>query len=354
MEHGGDIYTDGILKGKKLLDFSSNINPLGVPKSFIDNIYEAVKLSDVYPDAEYRELKTNIRDYLNADSIEEKNIIVGNGAAEIIDLSIGCFKSICIVVPSFIEYEKNSVKWGLDIKYSFLNENMDFDYKDIIKKLEDSEALIIGNPNNPNGRIIDKKNFKNILDYCERYNKTIIIDEAFVEFTGKTENSFIDELKNYKCLFIVRAITKFFGMPGVRFGYGISKNKLILENIGSRQNPWNINCFAEMAAKYIFKDEEYIKNSLRWISIEREIMLNQLNKIDIIDKTYKTYANFVLCHLKNITCDVLYKKCLDSGLVIRQCDNYRGLSKEYIRLAIKDRDKNNRAIKILQGLKINS
>lgn len=360
MEHGGDIYTEGILKGKDLLDFSSNINPLGIPKSFTHNIDKAVELLSVYPDIEYRELKRNIKDYLNdsdyyfpgddlnsIDFIQEENIVLGNGAAEIIDLSIGCFTSICIVVPSFIEYEKDAAKWGSSIVYSKLTDNMELDYHDIMEKMKNCESLIIGNPNNPNGKIIDKKKFKSILEYCEEWKKTIIIDEAFIEFTEKTSNSFISELRNYKCLFIVRAITKFFGMPGVRLGFGISRNESILEKIRSKQNPWNINCFAELAAKYIFKDEEYIRNSLKWIRTERKFMMDELNKINIIDRVYETSANFVLCRLKNITCDALYRECLNNGVVIRQCDNYRGLSDRYIRLAIKDRNKNKSIISIL-------
>lgn len=102
MIHGGDIYTDGVFKGRKLLDYSSNINPLGLPKGFSENIGEAIKNAVRYPDIKYRELIKNIREYTG---VLKADFVLGNGAAEIIDLSISCFKSILIVVPSFAEYE---------------------------------------------------------------------------------------------------------------------------------------------------------------------------------------------------------------------------------------------------------
>ncbi len=155
---------------------------------------------------------------------------------------------------------------------------MDFDYEDILEKCSDVGAVIIGNPNNPNGNIIDEAKFKDILDFCEKQNKTVIIDEAFIEFTGDIRDSFIIEMLSYKCIFIIRALTKFFSMPGVRFGYGISSNLRLMKYIKERQNPWSINCFAELAVKYALEDDEYINRSLEWIRIERKFFIEELQK----------------------------------------------------------------------------
>ncbi len=368
MEHGGDIYTEGILKGKEILDFSSNINPLGVPVSFKSHIEEALKAVEKYPDVKYRSLKKSIKEYLEFSRnyfrdksdlsnysedkfyICENDIVLGNGAAEIIDLSISCFKKVCIVVPSFIEYEKNALKWGCSIKYSKLKEDMTCDYEDILLQMESAEALIIGNPNNPNGGVINKNKFKAVLDFCEKNNKTVIIDEAFIEFTGKNDFSFLEEMENYKCIFIVRALTKFFSMPGIRMGYGITKNKELISKIEMKQNPWNVNCFAETAVKYVLKDRNYIEKSLLWIEEERKYMILNLEKINLIEKVYNTYANFLLCKLKNLDCNKLYQLCLEKGIAIRKCDNFKSLNEKYIRLAIKSRRDNNKIIELLNSL----
>ncbi|WP_392486731.1 pyridoxal phosphate-dependent aminotransferase [Haloimpatiens sp. FM7315] len=348
--HGGDIYTQGVLKGVLLTDFSSNINPLGVPLSFRENIEEAVNNCERYPDIKYREVLNSLKDYTG---IDKEYFVLGNGAAEIIDLSISCFKSIVIVVPSFLEYELDAKRQGLSIEYSsLLKEDMEYDYEDILKKMEKSEALIIGNPNNPNGSVIDQDKFKDILDYCEEKGKKIIIDEAFIEFVGDREKSFTKYLEKYSCLFIIRALTKFFGMPGIRFGYGLSGDSSFLKKVRDRQNPWNINCFAETAVKYVLKDQKYIEKSLKWIVEERKYMTTELKKLSFIDKVFDTKANFLLIKLKNKDIQKLYDYCLSSGILIRKCDNFRGLDEHYVRFAVKDREKNNKLLSVLKNFNL--
>ncbi len=357
LRHGGDIYTDGILKGRKLIDFSSNINPLGIPKSFTENIQEAIDNLNKYPDIKYRTLKGNIVEYINKSKVlfqrdkkviengyieivDENSIVLGNGAAEIIDLVISTLKRIMIITPSFGEYEENAEKHGCEILYVNSTENMDYDYESILNNLNKVDGIILGNPNNPDGRILKEEEFKPILDYCEKNNKLVIIDEAFIEFVGDMSKSYVEKIKNYKCLFIIRALTKFYAMPGIRFGFGISRDKKVIEEIKSLQNPWNINAFAEVAAKYVLKDKEYIKKSLQWIIEEREILLEEIRKLSFIEKAYNTNGNFILCKLKSMNCEQLHNLCLKEDIVIRKCDNYKGLDKSFVRVAIKDRQTN--------------
>lgn len=361
MEHGGDIYTNGIFKGKSLMDFSSNINPLGVPEGFRKNISEAVDCAEVYPDAQYRKLRENLKTYLenyklyfggNKSNCNFKiavdSIIPGNGASEIIDIAISCFKSVCIVVPSFVEYEKEALKWNCGISYSPLDADMSFNYKDILSKMETSDCLVIGNPNNPNGGVIDRKKFEEVIKYCESNGKSIIVDEAFVEFTGNSSSSFIELACTYKCIIVVRALTKFFAIPGIRLGYGISSNKDIICRMRKKQNAWSVNCFAEVAAKYVLCDLRYMSDSIKWIISERSFMQGELKNIDIIENVYESSANFVLCRLSYEISDELYDFCIKRGALIRVCRNFRNLDGRYIRLAIKDRERNKKIIDIIK------
>lgn len=363
-EHGGDIYTEGILKGNTLIDFSSNINPLGIPTNFVKYMDEAVEKISVYPDILYRNLKENIAEYLvlflklfmqTEEGLLNKcltinNIILGNGAAEIIDLVLSKFKKVVIVIPSFCEYEKSSKKWGCSISYVVLNEDMEYDYAAILSALVDAEALIIANPNNPNGGIIDKSKFSAIIDFCEKHNKIIIIDEAFVEFAGKGNISFLKEAFEYKSIFIIKALTKFYGMPGIRLGYGISSNLELVEYIESQQIPWNINCFAEVAAKYALKDKEYIERSIEFIKLEKEFLSYELEQINFIDKVFNSHGNYILCHLKYIDSEELYNNLINYKILIRRCNNFKGLNNFYIRLAVKDRDNNKMLITALREI----
>lgn len=351
IEHGGDIYTEGRFKGIKLLDFSSNINFIGVPDSFKDNIHRALEDITSYPDLKYREIKLHISEYLKH-GIKEENIILGNGAAEIIKLGISTLKRPCIVVPSFSEYETAANSYSKEIVFSHLDEDFGYNYGDILDKLRECDGLVIANPNNPNGGIIDRDAFEEVMDYCEENEKRIIIDEAFIEFVSKDNQSFIDKCIDYKCLFIIRALTKFFGMPGVRFGYGISSDRNLINRLSKDQIPWNINTFAETAVKYVLRDEEYINKSKVMLEKEKTYFVQELRKLKFIDKIYEGHANFLLIRLKGITGEEIFNYCISRDVLIRRCSNYRGLDDSFIRLAIKGREDNNRLLGIFKDLQI--
>ncbi|SHK15261.1 threonine-phosphate decarboxylase [Hathewaya proteolytica DSM 3090] len=347
MLHGGDIYSEGLFKNIELLDYSSNINPLGVPSSFKENIQEAVENLKKYPDIEYRVVKEKLSEYCH---LPKEYMVVGNGAAEILDIAIGSCKSALLVVPSFCEYELSLKKWNVPYGYYAmkeidLDEKMgDFilDYKELLEDFKKYHTLIIGNPNNPNGSAIDIREFMAILEYAEAEKKLIIVDEAFIEFTCDEENQSLTKYtKEYKCLFIVRAMTKFFAMPGIRMGYGCCGNEAYLQDIKKMQNPWNVNCFAEVAVKYCLQDRDYIEKSRQWILKERDHFLNCLRYIDIIEKVYRSKGNFVLVKLKeNGNSQELYNKMIEKHVLIRKADNYVGLNDKYLRFAIKDRKTN--------------
>ncbi len=363
MRHGGDIYTDGILKGRELLDFSSNINPLGVPESFINNLQEGVENIKVYPDIQYRQSKDHIRQYLNQRSgffypqdkdldfnFSREDLVLGNGAGEIIDIAVSSLNSICIVMPSFIEYEDSAKKKAVKIVYSNLDSNMEIDYNDLAKKVEDVDGIIIGNPNNPNGGIIDKEKLEPIADYCQKHKKRIIIDEAFIEFTGDIGASMLELARKYSCICIIRALTKFYAIPGVRLGYSVCRDNDFNNLMREKQIPWNINTFAELALKYVLRDEPYISETLEWINTEKDFFIGELQKLSIVKKIYPTNSNFVLVKLNNMRGSFLYEELMKKGVLIRTCNNYIGLGEEYVRFAIKSREDNKRLIYAIIGL----
>lgn len=351
-KHGGDIYTDGVLKGRQILDFSSNINPLGVPEKFREALDEIYKEVVRYPDYKYRKLKESIITYVKTyyeTNLDMDEIILGNGASEVLDLFISSVKSIGIIVPSFVEYEEFSLKYNNKITFVPLSEDFKYNYSSIRKSLEELEGIIIGNPNNPTGNLIDRKEFMGLLEYCEENNKKVIVDEAFIEFCDK-ENSLVNLVEKYSCLFIVRAFTKFFGMPGARLGYGISSNNELLKRLSSSQLPWNINTLAELALEKSYQDREYINKSKEWIKEELPYMLTKLKDISVISRVIPTSCNFVLCELKGIDENKLYEIMLEKGVLIRKCSNFKGLNDSFVRFAIKSRELNNILLDLLREL----
>lgn len=351
--HGGDVYSEGELKGVSLIDYSSNINPFGIPNTFKNEIENILKDVVKYPDFKYRKLKAAIIEYhreYNNTCLEEVDIILGNGAAEILSKSISLSKSILIVAPSFIEYEESALKFGLNIGFSKLDENMNYNYEDIKDKMKNYDALILANPNNPSGNIIDKEKFLEILELCKLKNKLVIVDEAFADFLSN-HKSIIKLVENYESLIVVRAITKFFGMPGIRMGYGITKNKRVINKIKSLQDPWNINVFAEKATIISLRDSDYINKSKLWIKEEIEFFFSELKKLKFVEKVYRTNANFVLVKLNGINGEELYRLALEKNYLIRRCSNFRFLDDSYVRFAIKNRTNNIKFLAFLKGIK---
>lgn len=322
---------------KDIIDFSSNINPY-----LIDNLdkylLEGLKACVKYPDIEYTRLKKNISDYLGIDS---SFIIPGNGATEIIYLlmkSIG--KRIAILNPTFSEYERSAKLSNLDVLNLYLNKdkNFDLDIENIESNINKFDSLFICNPSNPIGKVYK---LEQLLKVLSDNNKLLIIDETFMEFVEDEEKySLVKYIKDYPNIFIIKAVTKFFGMPGIRLGYGICSNKDLLQKIYEIKEPWSINTFADILSNYIFKEEKYIKNSKQFFVKERKFMLENLARIKNI-KVYDTNTNFILIKLKNKKANELRQELFLKGdILIRDASNFKNLDERYIRVAVKTHEEN--------------
>lgn len=345
---------------KDIVDFSSNINPKVIP-GLEKYILEGLKKCSSYPDINYVNLKKNISDYIN---IDPSFIIPGNGATEIIYLmmkSIG--KRLAILNPTFSEYERSARLNNLEVINIILDKNNNFEIniEEIKENINNFDSLFICNPNNPNGKV---KDLKELLDILVKNNKLLIVDETFMEFVEDEEKySLIKYVKEYDNLFILKAVTKFFGLPGLRLGYGVTSNKNIIENIYKYKEPWTINSFADNLSNYIFKDKDYIRSSKEYYVKEREYMLSSLKEIKAI-KVYDTDTNFVLIKLKQsntkelknkilnqINANDLKTKLLEQGkILIRDASNFIGLDDSFIRVAIKSHEENEKLIKYMKNL----
>lgn len=330
-----------------IIDFSSNINPKVVP-NLEEYIFEGLSKCKSYPDINYTKLRRNIGNYIN---INPQYIIPGNGATEIIYLLMKNIKKrLAILNPTFSEYERGAKLNNLEIINFMLNKNDEFSVN--LKEIEDNidrfDSLFICNPNNPNGKV---KNIEELLKIMIKNDKLLIVDETFMEFVYEEENySLIKYVEKYKNIFILKAVTKFFGMPGLRLGYGVTSNKKLLDDIYRYKEPWTVNSFADTLSNYIFKDEEYINSSKEYYLNERAYMLNSLRKIEKIH-VYDTDTNFILIRLKDIKAEQLKLKLFkESNILIRNASNFIGLDENYIRIAIKSHEENQLILKELNKL----
>lgn len=330
---------------KDIIDFSSNVNP-HIISNLGKYVLEGLEKSRSYPDINYTNLRNNISDYINIDS---KLIIPGNGATEIIYLLMKSIKKrIAILNPTFSEYGRGAKLNNLEVVNFNLKEenNFSIDLDDIQKNMDKFDSLFVCNPNNPNGKV---KDLNKLLDLMIKNNKLLIVDETFMEFVEEEEKySLINRVEETPNLFILKAVTKFFGMPGLRLGYGVTSNEQIINNIYEYKEPWTINSFAENLSNYLFKDKDYINSSKEYYINERKFMLEQLRKIPKL-KVYDTDTNFVLIKLEDGEANSLKLELFEKyNILIRDASNFIGLDKSYVRVAIKSHDDNKILIESLR------
>ena len=382
--HGGNIYKIFREKNiKEILDYSSNINPYGIPESLKKRITENLEILERYPDPDYIELRQKLA-HLN--KVDMSNIILGNGATEIIFLFMKVInpKKILIAAPTFGEYERavkamkrvenssilgnsdkkkddeNSCgKQKIKIEYFELKENDDFklNIHNLKNELEKKyDLLIMCNPNNPTGKFLKLDETEEILKECNKYNTKLFIDEAFIDFLKDgMKESIINTKENKQNLFVTRAFTKFFAMPGLRLGYGIYFDKKLEKRISEKKEPWSVNNIAEMAGLTVLDDTKYIEETLKWIAEEKTYVYEKLNEINGI-KPYKTEVNFITVKiednfiLKGLNVKILRGKMIEKGILIRDASNFKFLDERFFRLAIKNRKNNDRVIETLKKI----
>ena len=382
--HGGNIYKIFREKNiKEILDYSSNINPYGIPESLKKRITENLEILERYPDPDYVELREKLA-YLN--KVDVSNIILGNGATEIIFLFMKVInpKKILIAAPTFGEYERavkatervenssilgdsnkkkddeNSCgKQKIKIEYFELKESDDFklNIHNLKNELEKKyDLLIICNPNNPTGKFLKLDETEEILRECNKYNTKLFIDEAFIDFLKDgMKESIINTKEDKQNLFVTRAFTKFFAIPGLRLGYGIYFDKNLEKEISEKKEPWSVNNIAEIAGLTVLDDTKYIEETLKWIAEEKTYVYEKLNEINGI-KVYETEVNFITGKIdeklfsEGLNVKILREKMLEQGILIRDASNFKFLDERFFRLAIKDRKNNDRVIETLKKI----
>lgn len=348
--HGGNIYKLQREGRKDILDYSSNINPLGVPESLKKAVLENFLLLERYPDIDYTELREKIGKYNN---IPAENIIVGNGATEVLFLCMKALKpkKVLIAAPTFAEYERALRNINCIIDFFQMREENNFilDKENFMKKAAEYDLAVICNPNNPTGKFVLKENIFEINEYLEKSNTKLFIDECFIEFIKGWEDKTAADFKSEN-IFILRALTKFFALPGLRLGYGIVFNKKIREEINNIREPWSVNAFADLAGKVILNDEEYIKNTEKWIAEEREWFTKELKKFENnkIIKVYDTETNFILIKLFEMTSEEFKSRMEEKNILVRNASNFKFLDNSFVRLAIKDREKNQKVVEAVK------
>ena len=329
--HGGRLL-EFSKSGKKYIDFSASINPYGIDPNLKDILKESIDILVHYPNQDYSEIKALIS---RKHDVSEESIYLGNGANSIIFRLFSIFDkelNICIPTPSFETYRLAAESVSANIVYYDMNGfKITNEIFDILS--DNIDVLVLTNPNNPTGYLIEEELLQRLLEYCKAENIFVLLDECFLEFVLDGERySQISNLSKYTNLAILRSLTKLYAFPGLRFGYLLTENKKIIENLNKLTPSWDINTLALEAAKFSLTQD--MSQVVLKIQKEKSILLNNLKSVGI--EVFDSKSNFLLCRYKKNLSNAL----LNQGVIVRDCSDYRGMDDTYFRVAVRTNSDN--------------
>jgi threonine-phosphate decarboxylase len=366
LKHGGDIYKASVelnIPENRIIDFSASINPLGISKNTRSAIIKNINNLHSYPDNEARQLRKCLSERL---CIDAGSILCGNGSTELIYLIPQVIKPerVLIAVPTFSEYETGLRRaecegQSLNIKYFVLNEKNKFEMNpdEFISSLEGGSdgrmndnpynMAFICNPNNPTGNLLKKDSILKIADAAKDLRCYLVVDEAFMDFCDG--DSVIQYVKYNPYLIVLRSLTKFYALSGLRLGYAVIHGQLI-EKFLQKKEPWTVNTLAQHAGIAALTDASYCHKTLNIIKKEKEYLENGFNHLGL--DFIKSYANYYLIKIKNGSEAV--QNLRQKGILVRDCSNFTGLNGDYIRVAVRLRKENKVLLEELKKLQVYS
>lgn len=339
----------GYWRYPNLIDFCYLVNPYYPPKKLTDEIKASFeRIISQYPSG------MGVNSLLAGKNfgIHQENIIVGNGAAELIKSLMNIIKgNTGFIRPTFEEYpnrynKENSIYMDVD------NENYSYTKDDIINFFEDKDIdnLVVVNPDNPSGNYIPKQELLKLADWAENKNIKLIIDESFGDFSDEMDNTLINQeiINKYEKLYIMKSISKSYGVPGLRLGVLASNDIDTISQMKKDVAIWNLNSFAEFYLQIAEKYNKQYISALELFRNERNRFKKELDKIKSI-RVIPSQANYFMIEInEKMSAKVLTKKLLLNHNIFIKDLTKKTHGKDFIRVAIRNTEDNN---KLLQAMK---
>jgi len=362
-QHGGNVREMAQKWGldeADILDFSANINPLGMPASLKQAIVNRLDLAESYPDPEYQRLHARLARHHHCPA---SWILAGNGATELIfDLaSLLRHKTVLLLTPGFGEYRR-ALQWmDYQLEEYPLVEEDDFrpDQRLLAALRPGIDCVFLCTPNNPTGQLIETSLLLAVAQRCEQLSIMLVVDEAFMDFIPDGV-SLTDHLARFSQVFVLRSLTKFYAIPGLRLGYMVSSNTATMARLRQRRPPWTLNAFAALAGEILLDDRDYQQATWRWLEQEQAILTAGLHRIPQL-RVWQPTANYIffrcLCPTLDLQAALLSPDVTTGGAetitplprpLIRSCANYPGLNGDFYRVAIKGPEDNQLLLHELQ------
>lgn len=350
--HGGNVFAVARHLGiapEELLDFSASINPLGPPAGVKPAVMAAFDRAIHYPDDGALELKEALAAH---HCVSPDNITVANGSTELIHLLPRLFPKgrALIVAPPFAEYARALERCGWERDYVHLKEGAGFtlDIAGLRQRLQEGwDLLFLCNPNNPAGSVHPPGDIARVAELCRGTGTFLVLDEAFIDFCP--EASAAGLLLSEPEAVVLRSLTKFFAIPGLRLGYSIA-HPAVNRRLADLREPWSVNVLAQAAGLAALADTGFRQRTLALIREEAAFLLAGLKAIPGL-ATFPTAANYLLVRVEcpqGLTAAAVRDRLLERRILIRDCANFHGLDARYFRVAVRTREEN---LRLLDGLR---
>ena len=351
-DHGGAIFATARRMGvppSALMDFSASINPLGLSALVRDAIGRALDSLVHYPDAGHQELKEALALY---HGIPAAHFVVANGSTELIYQlpAVLSGKRALIAAPAFSEYERALKRQQWDSHHFPLSpgDGFSLDLAELEAKLAKGyDAFYLCNPGNPSGALYPPHLVEKVCELCSAANTFLVLDEAFMDFCE--ESSAKHSIIEGGNALILRSMTKFFGIPGLRLGYAMA-NEPLCGRLDALGVPWNVNTLALAAGTASLQDQEHNQRTILFIDQERRFLSDKLAGFPQL-RVYPSRANFLLVEIVGgMTARDLAERLLPELIIIRDCATFYGLTPHFFRIAVRTRAENEHLVACLEKI----
>ena len=372
--HGGNLSWAAALAGcppEAILDFSASISPLGPPKSAIAAIQAHLGKLSCYPDPDYRELKAALS---QLHQLSPEWILPGNGSAELLTWAGWDLAKLAVTVlatPAFGDYwralkafDAKIIKCPLnleakvqtDLRFSVLDSELPIqNHATLLNgenprtqvapkfKIQNRLGLLLNNPHNPTGQLFSRET---LIPYLQQF-ALVVVDEAFMDFLPPDrEQSLIPLVQEYPNLVILRSLTKFYSLPGLRLGYAIAHPDR-LQRWQQWRDPWPVNTLAAAAAIAVVQDIEFQQQTWAWLPPTRLQLFQDLTQLPGL-QPFNSAANFLLVQSEQPSQELQQHLLQQHQILIRDCLSFPELGDRYFRVAVRSNSENERLVQALK------
>ncbi len=355
--HGGNVWEISEkykIPVDQLIDFSISTNPLGAPEKALQSIRQNLNLIYHYPDPDHEWLLEALS---NSVSVKPNNVVIGNGSTELIYLFTEIFlengTEAVIPVPTFSEYKAAIERFGGNMVFVKCNpaKNFRLNFEELESTITKKTRIIfLCNPNSPTGYLYDKDDVLRIIEAAAEKNVLVFLDEDYIDFVDDSKRySMAEYVNDYDNLFVLRSLTKFYGLAGVRIGFGLASPDIV-KIIKKARMPWSVNSLAMFATVEAVKDNDFIKKTKLLLSKSKREMLEMFKTIPWL-KVYPSETNFLLVEIiqGELTSTQLREGLAKKGLLIRDCKDFDGLNNRFFRVTVRRPEENKKLIEQIKS-----